>query len=98
MPRKVQKLAVWVDATTVFSSDELNAMLEEWCKGLSEREREVLMMRYGILGGERRTITEAALRYKVAESRITQIHKSALRKLRRLAAKTARGPFLFSDA
>lgn len=98
MPRKVPRLAIWIDASTMFSAEQLNDMLEKWCKELPPAQREALMMRYGILGGERVSETEAALRTGRRQSRVRQIRGTALKKLASLAAKTPGGPFLVSDA
>ena len=49
---------------------------------LTERERRVLELRYGIGGGEGRTLEAVADEFGVSRERIRQIEAKALRKLR----------------
>ena len=59
---------------------------------LSERERGVLMMRFGLLDGETRTLEEIGDHYGVTRERIRQIEKKTLTKLRHPAqAQKLRG-------
>ncbi len=59
---------------------------------LSERERGVLMMRFGLLDGETRTLEEIGEHYGVTRERIRQIEKKTLTKLRHPAqAQKLRG-------
>jgi len=50
--------------------------------GLSERERKVLELRFGLLDGEARTLEEVGQEFRVTRERIRQIEAKALRKLR----------------
>jgi RNA polymerase primary sigma factor len=63
-----------------FSSlqDQLARALE----GLSEREREVLIMRFGLADGRMRTLEEVGAHFKVTRERIRQLETKALAKLR----------------
>jgi RNA polymerase sigma factor (sigma-70 family) len=56
--------------------------IENALAGLSERERGVLMMRFGLLDGEQRTLEEIGEHYGVTRERIRQIEKKTLTKLR----------------
>ena len=49
---------------------------------LSDREREVLEMRYGLIDGEDHTLEEVGKQFGVTRERIRQIESKALRKLR----------------
>ena len=49
---------------------------------LSERERDVLMMRFGLLDGEAHTLEEIGEKHGVTRERIRQIEKKTLAKLR----------------
>jgi RNA polymerase primary sigma factor len=49
---------------------------------LTEREREVLYMRYGLQDGRNRTLEDVGKQIGVTRERIRQIEAKALRKLR----------------
>ena len=51
-------------------------------EGLSEREREVLIMRFGLADGRMRTLEEVGDHFKVTRERIRQLETKALAKLR----------------
>ncbi len=75
-------------AATAFARRELAATLAE----LHERERGVLELRYGLTGGEPRTLEEIGELYGVTRERIRQIEKTTLAKLRHPAhAQRLRG-------
>ena len=57
---------------------ELASVLET----LTEREREVLNLRFGLVDGRARTLEEVGKEFKVTRERIRQIEAKALRKLR----------------
>jgi RNA polymerase primary sigma factor len=61
-------------------------MLREQVKNalavLSDREREVLEMRFGLLDGKDHTLEEVGQAFNVTRERIRQIEAKALRKLR----------------
>ena len=56
--------------------------LDEVLKTLSERERDVLALRFGLGDGHPRTLEEVGQHFKVTRERIRQIEAKALRKLR----------------
>ena len=49
---------------------------------LTERERHILEMRFGLVDGYERTLEEIGKQYNVTRERIRQIEAKALRKLR----------------
>ncbi|HMJ89298.1 MAG TPA: sigma-70 family RNA polymerase sigma factor, partial [Candidatus Acidoferrum sp.] len=63
-------------------SSLLRARVTEVLATLSERERKILEMRFGLVDGSRRTLEEVGTLYKVTRERIRQIEAKALRKLR----------------
>jgi RNA polymerase primary sigma factor len=54
-------------------------------EGLNERERQVLIMRFGIADGKVRTLEEVGVHFRVTRERIRQIETKALAKLRQPA-------------
>lgn len=67
------------DAATFTS---LQAQLAEALEGLSERERQVLVMRFGLADGKPRTLEEVGAHFNVTRERIRQLETKALAKLR----------------
>lgn len=78
-----------------FVADDANASTEEMAesfllreeidtmlRGLSPREREVIILRFGLENGHPLTLEEVGRRFKVTRERIRQIETAALRKLR----------------
>jgi RNA polymerase primary sigma factor len=67
------------DAATFASlQDQLAQALE----GLNERERQVLIMRFGLADGRMRTLEEVGAHFNVTRERIRQLETKALAKLR----------------
>ena len=60
----------------------LKEQVESVLGGLSERERKVLQLRFGLDDGRSRTLEEVGREFKVTRERIRQIEAKALRKLR----------------
>lgn len=65
-------------AENVFLREEIEQMLQ----GLNPREREVIILRFGLESGHPLTLEEVGKRFKVTRERIRQIETAALRKLR----------------
>lgn len=64
------------------SKQLLKEQLHEILTSLSERERKVLEMRFGLNDGQGRTLEEVGYEFGVTRERIRQIEAKALRKLR----------------
>jgi RNA polymerase primary sigma factor len=68
-----------VDQATYAS---LQAQLAQALEGLNPREREILIMRFGLADGRLRTLEEVGAHFKVTRERIRQLETKALAKLR----------------
>jgi RNA polymerase primary sigma factor len=66
----------------VAASMILREQLEEMLDDLSDREREVLRLRFGLEDGHAHTLEDVGKRFGVTRERIRQIEAKALRKLR----------------
>jgi RNA polymerase primary sigma factor len=65
-------------ATFASLQDQLALALE----GLSDRERQILVMRFGLADGRMRTLEEVGSHFRVTRERIRQLETKALAKLR----------------
>jgi RNA polymerase primary sigma factor len=80
----------------VTSFNLLKGRLGEVLNGLSERERRILELRYGLNDGYPRTLEEVGQQYEVTRERIRQIEAKALRKLRHPTRRSKLEGFLES--
>jgi RNA polymerase primary sigma factor len=62
--------------------------LDRWLAQLSDQEREVLGLRFGLNGQERHTLAEIGRHLDVSRERVRQVELKALRKLRTLTSRT----------
>jgi RNA polymerase primary sigma factor len=60
----------------------LREQMRDILDSLTDRERDVLMLRFGLVDGESRTLEEVGQQFGVTRERIRQIESKALRKLR----------------
>ena len=75
------------DEDAVAPADEacnsvLRQMLGEVLDTLTEREKRVIILRFGLIDGRQRTLEEVGQEFQVTRERIRQIETKALRKLR----------------
>ncbi len=66
----------------VAAQNSLREQLEEMLNSLTNREREVLRLRFGLKDGHPRTLEEVGKEFDVTRERIRQIEAKALRKLK----------------
>jgi RNA polymerase primary sigma factor len=66
----------------IASQQLLREQMEHALEELSERERNVLELRFGLIDGQSRTLEEVGVEFGVTRERIRQIESKALRKLR----------------
>ena len=64
------------------TSQDIKAMLASFDQVLEEREKMILMMRFGILGQKELTQREIGEKLNISRSYISRIEKKALEKLR----------------
>jgi RNA polymerase nonessential primary-like sigma factor len=71
------------DPLSLTLSHEVGGLLARGLTQLQPREREVLVGRYGLAGGEPDTLEDLALRLRLTRERVRQIQQEALLKLKR---------------
>jgi len=62
--------------------DELKQVVDDSLNKLSDREKEVIVLRYGIIDGKERTLEEVGESFGVTRERIRQIESKAFKRLR----------------
>lgn len=62
----------------IFRGERIKSFLDQ----LTDREREILKLRFGLKDGEIYTLNEAAKQFKITRERVRQIEAGALKKLR----------------
>jgi len=66
----------------IASNEDLKMRVKDALGTLSTRERDVIMMRFGMIDERPRTLEEVGREFNVTRERIRQIEAKALRKLR----------------
>ncbi len=85
------------NAEELFMEDALKGSVHDLLAKLSERERRVVELRYGLDGGRCATLGEVSEEIGVTRERVRKIQNRALRKLRALALGAELGSFLESS-
>jgi len=67
---------------TMFQRDSLSARINEVLQALSDREREIIKLRYGLTDGSVYTLEEVGRIFSVTRESVRQIEAKAVRKLR----------------
>jgi RNA polymerase primary sigma factor len=70
-----------VDPMVEIGRAELRLMLEEILSALTERERDIIRLRYGFVDGYNYTLEEVGKIFEVTRERVRQIEAKAVRKL-----------------
>ncbi|MFH1459207.1 MAG: sigma-70 family RNA polymerase sigma factor [Candidatus Omnitrophota bacterium] len=81
------------DESSVSPFEELSRLLRqekiaELLEKMSEREKQILILRYGLEDGDFRTLEETAKNFKISRERVRQIENNALKKLRMYMQET----------
>lgn len=64
------------------ANDNFNARIDKWIDVLSEKERTILCMRYGLRGHDAQTLEQVGQAVHLTRERVRQIQLEAVRKLR----------------
>lgn len=70
------------DPTDHLQADGINAHLDTWLAKLNDKQREVVLRRFGLRGYENSTLEEVANELGVTRERVRQIQMDALKRLR----------------
>lgn len=73
-----------IDPFDLVQQADLRAHMVNWLEVLSEREREVIVRRFGLQGHERGTLEEVGLAVGLTRERVRQLQLESLRKLRHI--------------
>ncbi|ADE15716.1 RNA polymerase sigma factor RpoS [Nitrosococcus halophilus Nc 4] len=75
------------DPTTLLQNDDMQSRLELWLSQLNNKQREVVIRRFGLQGYESQTLEQVGQAIGVTRERVRQIQLEALKRLRRIMAK-----------
>src|SRR5690606_35334447 len=73
-----------VDPSQLLQDENVNEVLEGWLEQLSDKQRAVVELRFGLAGHERATLEEAGKRIGVTRERVRQIQLDVLKRLREI--------------
>ncbi|MEZ0324253.1 MAG: RNA polymerase sigma factor RpoD/SigA [Hydrogenothermaceae bacterium] len=68
-------------------TEDLERLLKDMLENLSEREKKILIHRYGLFGEEPKTLSEVGQIVGISRERVRQIESRLLKKLRKIAVK-----------
>ncbi|MEJ2060154.1 MAG: RNA polymerase sigma factor RpoS [Gammaproteobacteria bacterium] len=72
------------EPSALLQDEDIANSVEHWLMALEEKQREVIIRRFGLHGYERATLEEVGKELGVTRERVRQIQMEALRKLRRI--------------
>jgi len=72
------------EPSTILQNEDVMANLEMWLNHLEEKQRQVIVRRFGLHGHERTTLEEVGRELGVTRERVRQIQMDALRHLRKI--------------
>jgi RNA polymerase primary sigma factor len=72
-----------LDISKLLKHKDLQNDLERLLNQLQPREREVLIMNYGLFGHETKTLEEIGIKFQLTRERVRQIRERAIKKLKR---------------
>ena len=76
------------DIKNVMNNKDLRIELERVLDRVSYREKETLILYYGLFGREQKSLEEIGMEFELTRERVRQIKEKALRRLRHRALKT----------
>jgi RNA polymerase nonessential primary-like sigma factor len=75
------------DPSELLQNDNLHGSLTEWLSELSEKQREVIARRFGLLGYEMSTLEDVGREIGLTRERVRQIQVEALKRMRSIMEK-----------
>ncbi|WP_439102176.1 RNA polymerase sigma factor RpoS [Congregibacter sp.] len=72
------------DPSEQLQNDDVHASVADWLNELTDKQREVVMRRFGLLGHDSSTLEEVGQEIGLTRERVRQIQVEALRRLRRI--------------
>jgi len=72
------------DPLELLQEDELSASLDQWLSELTEKQREVVILRFGLRGHENNTLEQVGAEIGLTRERVRQIQVEALKRLREI--------------
>lgn len=72
------------DPCELLQGDDLNASIDQWLGELSEKQRDVVVRRFGLRGHESATLEEVGREIGLTRERVRQIQVEALKRMREI--------------
>ncbi len=77
------------DPCELLQDDDLSQSIDQWLSELTEKQREVVIRRFGLRGHESSTLEDVGLEIGLTRERVRQIQVEGLKRLREILEKTA---------